>query len=127
MGKNGGDRDRRGRAADCGRAPGQDADASRQSKRARKRPSKPDRYEHAKDDDAAVVPAETADLVDGNSSPEQRNAEAQNLTCGEIDPRLCGTLGGHAVERHAEEQCIKQRRPSAVIRNERRGDGDDGA
>ena len=80
----------------------------------------------AADDQGAVVPAEAADLLDGDPRAEQRHAEAAGCAARRSRRRACALpFGGDGVERHAEQQRVEQRRPAPMFGDERRGDRDD--
>jgi hypothetical protein len=86
-----------------------------------------DRDDDYGDDERAVRPPDGTDLVERDARPQQRNAETQDAARREVDAGPCPALDGDRIERHAKEQRIQQRRPSAMIGNERRRDCDDGA
>ena len=69
----------------------------------------------------------SADLLESDPRAQQRDAEAQDPPRGKVDARLGSAFAGDAIERHAEQQRVEQRRSAAMLGDERRGDRDDGA
>ena len=89
------------------------------------RPPDDDRDDDARSNQRAVVPAEAADLLDGDPRAEQRHAETQDAPRGEVDAGFRLPLGGDGVERHAEQKRVEQRRSAPMIGDECRRDRDD--
>src|SRR5438552_6694324 len=83
--------------------------------------------DHPRDEQAAVIPAQTAYLIDGDACAKQRDAEAQDASRGKVDAGLCKPFGSDRVKRHSKEQRVQQRRSAAVIGDECRGNRDDHA
>ena len=70
-------------------------------------------------------PAELGYILKGETEPKECYAEAQERGGGQRDAWLCLRVGGHVVERHAQEKREEHGRRAVVLRQEACREGDD--
>ena len=124
-GKHRGDRDRGRGAADGGGTAREDAEAASLSEQGRDPHAEGDGRRHGADHEKRRAPAERADLLERDASPEQGHAEPQHAARREVDARLGAALGGDRIERHADQERVQKRRAAPLLGDERRGNRND--